>query len=71
MAESPSTKIESLGLLTVKQVASLVQLSSRAIWRLRSKGWIPNPIQVGGAVRWRRTEVEDWIRDGCPKGCPK
>jgi predicted DNA-binding transcriptional regulator AlpA len=56
-----------MGLLTVEQVAEFVQLSPRAIWRLRSKGWIPDPIRVGSAVRWRRSEIVAWVEAGCPK----
>lgn len=54
-------------LLTAKQVAGLVQVCPRTVWRLRSKGWMPEPIRVGGAVRWRRNEIDQWIGNGCPK----
>jgi prophage regulatory protein len=67
MADSRRAVVPEASLLTVQQVASITQLSARAIWRLRSKGWIPSPIRVGGAVRWRRSEIEEWIADDCPK----
>lgn len=53
-------------LLTANQVAQLLQVSPRTLWRLVSASQTVAPIKVGGATRWRRTAVEQWIADGCP-----
>ena len=34
---------------------------------LRSTGQLPEPMRLGGAVRWRLDEVKKWIADGCRK----
>ena len=50
--------------LGVNQVAQLLGLSKRTIYRLLDAGKIPKPIQLGGAVRWRRTDIELFIEAG-------
>jgi predicted DNA-binding transcriptional regulator AlpA len=41
--------------------------SVRSIWRYRSSGHLPKPVQVGqGAIRWRQSDIEQWIALGCP-----
>ncbi|QDU45189.1 Helix-turn-helix domain protein [Symmachiella dynata] len=54
-------------LLTVEQVAQLLQVSPRSVWRLRSAGDLPKPVKIGGAVRWIGEELRHWIASGCPK----
>ena len=53
-------------LITVDQVAELLQVSSRTVWRLRSKGDLPAPLRVAGGIRWRLFEIQAWIDAGCP-----
>lgn len=53
-------------LLTVEQVASLVQVSTRTVWRLVSSGDLVEPIRMGGNTRWRRADLDAWIAAGCP-----
>lgn len=53
-------------LATPQQVAELLQVSTRSLWRMRKAGKLPNPIRLGASVRWRRDEIEQWVRDGCP-----
>ncbi len=54
-------------LLTVEQVAELLQVSTRTVWRLRSAAKIPEPLIFGGSLRWRAAELRTWIDDGCPQ----
>ena len=54
-------------LITAGQLAGLLQVSTRTLWRMSSAGRLPKPIRVGGIVRWRLEEVERWIEAGCPK----
>lgn len=53
-------------LLTAVQLAELLNISERTLYRLKSRGSLPAPIQLGGSVRWRRTEILEWVVDGCP-----
>jgi prophage regulatory protein len=53
-------------LLKVGDVATLAQISTRSVWRLRDAGKIPMPVRVGGQVRWRFSDITQWIAEGCP-----
>lgn len=53
-------------LVTASQIATLMQISTRTLWRLLSGGKIPEPLRIGGAVRWRLDDVKNWIAAGCP-----
>ncbi len=53
-------------LITAVQFAQLLNVSERTLYRLKSTGKLPNPIVLGGLVRWRVAEVHRWIDQGCP-----
>lgn len=53
-------------LVKAAQIAELMQISPRSLWRLRSGGKIPEPLRIGGAVRWRLDDIKIWIAAGCP-----
>ena len=48
-------------MLTVRDMASLLRITTRAVHAQRSRGKLPNPIRIGRLVRWRRAEVERWL----------
>ena len=52
-------------LITAADFAGMLKVSVRTLWRLRSAGQIPEPVRLGGAVRWRLDEVKNWIAGGC------
>ena len=54
-------------LLTIKQVAELVQLSLREVFRWQDRGIIPGRTKLGRLVRFNRAAVLTWIEDGCPQ----
>ncbi|MGE0536262.1 MAG: helix-turn-helix transcriptional regulator [Pirellulales bacterium] len=54
-------------LLSAKELGELFSVSTRSIWRMRSAGEIPEPIEMGGLTRWRRTEIEAMIDLAGPK----
>lgn len=66
----PSASSEPL-LITAQEFADLMQLSVRTLWRLSSAGQIPEPVRIGGAVRWRRADVTFWVEQGCPAPQPR
>ena len=47
-------------------LAGLLGLSVRTIRRLDASGKLPQPVKIGGAVRWRREEIDAWLEAGCP-----
>jgi len=53
-------------LLNAKAVGQILSLSTRTIFRLNSSGKIPGPVRINGSVRWRQSDIEQWIRLGCP-----
>lgn len=57
-------------LLTARDVSKQLQVSVRTVWRLRSAGKLPKPVEVGGAVRWRNDEFQKWVAEGCRSSSP-
>lgn len=53
-------------LLSARSLANRLGISVRTLWRLRTAGKLPLPLKIGGSVRWRADEIDDWIRTGCP-----
>jgi len=58
--------IQACQLLTAKDAAKLCRLSKRSWFRLSSAGKIPAPVRIGGSVRWRQKDIEDYITWNCP-----
>ena len=52
-------------LITATELAELLQVSKRTLWRLRSAGHLPQAVRLGGTVRWRLDEIRKWIAGGC------
>jgi excisionase family DNA binding protein len=55
-------------LLTAEEVAAMLGVSERTLWRLLSAGKLPKPVRFGRNTRWREAEVKAWIERGCPVG---
>ncbi len=60
---SPSPK----RLITAKELSEILGVHPRTISRMLSSGRLIQPIRLGGSVRWRLGEVEQWIDAGCPR----
>lgn len=54
---------EKAQLLTVEDVAGLLKLHVRSVWRAASAGLLPKPIKVGGSTRWRLVDIQAYIED--------
>lgn len=54
-------------LLTAAEAAEVAGVAKRSWWRYVSSGRAPAPVRLGGAVRWRRSELAEWITAGCPR----
>jgi len=50
-------------LLTISDVALLLKISERSVYRLVGAGKLPGFKPGGGAWRFRRADVEAWIDD--------
>jgi excisionase family DNA binding protein len=44
----------------------MLRCAPRTVRRLVQFGRMPRPLKVGRLARWRRSDVERWIADGCP-----
>ena len=56
-------------LLTADELAGLLKISKRQLWRLRDCGALPAPDTIGGAprcLRWRKQIVLAYIQAGMP-----
>ena len=53
-------------LLTTKDVAKALSLSSRTVHRLNSSGLIIKPLRISGSVRYSQSELMAWIQAGMP-----
>ena len=53
-------------LINAEELARLMQISERTLWRLLSGRKLPQPVRIGRNTRWRLAEVEQWIERGCP-----
>lgn len=60
--------IDELRMIDAGELAQILSLSKRSIWRMLSRGQLIKPKKLGGAVRWNLGEVRQWIAEGCP-GC--
>ena len=55
-------------LADARQVAALLGVSARHVFRLADAGLMPRPLRLGSAVRWEIELIEKWISSGC-KSC--
>lgn len=53
-------------LLSASQLAEMLGISERSVWRRDSAGHIPMAVNVGRSKRWRRREIIAWIAAACP-----
>lgn len=51
---------------SARELAAMLDVSLRQVWRLNSAGKLPRSIRLGGAVRWNRADIHAWFEAGCP-----
>ncbi len=69
MEEQNQTKARSINeilAIGARELAEMLNVSLRQVWRLNSAGKLPRPVRLGGSVRWNRQEVTEWFESGCP-----
>ncbi len=52
--------------ISARELARLLDVSLRQVWRLNSTGKLPKPVRLGGSVKWRRDEIVAFVEAGCP-----
>ena len=63
---SEALSFKGVALITAGQLARLLSISERTVYRLKSAHRLPESVNLGGSVRWRLDDVRRWIDDGCP-----
>lgn len=55
-------------LLSARDLAHLLRVSTATIWRLRAAGKLPRPLDSLGKqlLRWDASEVQRWVQAGMP-----
>lgn len=56
--------LEQVRMLKSSEVAELVGVSMRTLWRLLAAGRFPEPVRFNRKVmRWKRADVVQWLKD--------
>jgi excisionase family DNA binding protein len=53
--------MDNADIFTIKELANYLKLAEKTAYRLASDGILPG-FKVGGAWRFRQTEVDSWIK---------
>lgn len=53
-------------LVTALEAAQILGIGTRTLWRRDASGGLPQAVRIGRCKRWRRAELMDWIKEGCP-----
>ncbi len=48
-------------LMSSKQLAAYLGVSVETIYYYRTRGIAPPAVRVGGTLRWRESDVEEWL----------
>jgi predicted DNA-binding transcriptional regulator AlpA len=60
-------KSEEKVLLRAEDIASMISVSKRTVFRYKKNGLIPQPTVDNGKIqRWDKQQVIMWIQSGCP-----
>ncbi|MBW8018029.1 MAG: hypothetical protein FVQ82_17815 [Planctomycetes bacterium] len=52
--------------ISARQLASMLGVSIRQVWRLNEKKMLPKPLWLGGSRKWLRKEIEAFLEAGAP-----
>ncbi|MBN5137676.1 MULTISPECIES: helix-turn-helix transcriptional regulator [Stenotrophomonas] len=70
-AENDSTTQADDVLIPLTKVQKTCGFSKTSIYRMMSRGTFPKPAKrAGRSVRWRNSEVQQWVRNEWPAQAP-
>ena len=55
-------------LLGVRELAERLAVNPRTVRRWREQGRLPRAIEMGGVVRWRQEDIDQWLSTPTSKG---
>lgn len=53
-------------LIGVRNLCEMLDVARTTIYRLKDSGRLPQPLKLGGSVKWRKDEIDAWVDAGCP-----
>jgi len=53
-------------LIAALELAQMIGTSVRTVMRYRADGRLPAAVDIAGLIRWRLTDIEQWLELGCP-----
>jgi predicted DNA-binding transcriptional regulator AlpA len=53
-------------LIDTKEFAAILKLGRTRIFEMKASGQLPRCLKIGRSVRWRLSDVNEWIQAGCP-----
>ena len=62
-----SKKVTKTQMVMAKELAEMLGVSERHVWRMRAQGKLPRPMNIGNCVRWYLKDIELWLELGCPE----
>jgi predicted DNA-binding transcriptional regulator AlpA len=65
---NPSPNAE---LLNATAAADIAGVAERSWHRHVASGKAPQAVRIGRSVRWRRSDINRWIAEGCPPCRPE
>lgn len=51
--------------ISAKELAAMLSLSTRTVWRLLSAGKLPKPLSIGGSKRFLMSDINLFLESGC------
>jgi predicted DNA-binding transcriptional regulator AlpA len=65
--DAPSATVKPVAvandLLDANELAALLKIDIRTLRRWRIEGRVPKPLRGKGPLRWRRSDVEKWLKE--------
>ena len=53
-------------LIRCRDLAAMLKVSKRSIWRMKTSKKLPRSIEFGGSTRWLLSDITAWLALGCP-----
>lgn len=66
MQQPDRSRFDGRDLLRVQDIARMLSISVRSVWKLRGAGELPTPIRLGRSTRWRSSDIHRWIDARAP-----
>lgn len=64
-AKKNAATLERPGAISAKELAKVLSLSSRTVWRLLSASKLPKPVSIGGSKRFLISDVNLFLECNC------